>query len=183
MKKQFYILLLAFVALTLTKVQAQGSFVGLDLGFSSTSDVGSSFNIGPTYGYKLSSTMQIVAGVNFGSETIKRTPDDEKISSLGIGAEFRYGTRPADNFFLFGALGVRYNSGKREIGNNESDQSAFSVGIRPGIDYMFNDKWSITSYFGFLGLDSETVGDADAVNTFGLDLSMSTLGFALFYHF
>lgn len=190
MKKQVTYFLMLFIALAFTQLNAQGSFIGVDLGFSSTKDVHTGFHIAPTYGYKLSSTMQIVGRVGFESHTDK-TNNDAKETGLGVGAEFRYGTRPSDNFFLFAALGVGFNSTKDDNGtdteNDDVKGTEINFGIRPGIDYMFNDKWSMTAHFGRLGYSSDKteVGSVspDPVGTFSLDLSMSSLAFGLFYHF
>lgn len=192
MKKLFTILPVIAALFLSSQVNAQyKSFLGVDLGFATTKDVSTSFNIGPTYGYVLNDMMQVVVGVNFRSETTKGGANDQKETGFGAGAEFRYGMNPSDNLYLFAALGGSFHSDKDDQGtSSDTDDikdTGFTVGIRPGLQYHLSDRWSMEAHFGLLGLHSATteVGSTkgDAVNTFGLDLSMSSLNYGLFFHF
>jgi opacity protein-like surface antigen len=180
MKKQLLLLVLAMGLFSAVNAQSK-LFGGLDLGFSSTSDVGSSFNIGPHIGYDLSERMALVVGVSFGSETDKTGAEDVKTSGFGVGAELRYGWSVGDKTTLYLAPGVGYASATNDA--TDIDVTSFNVGIAPGINYMIGDKWSLNGKFGNLGYESVTVGDADAVGTFGLDLTMSSMLFGLEYRF
>lgn len=180
MKKQLLLLVL-FIGLFCGSNFAQGKlFCGVDLGFSDN-DNHSSFNLGPRVGFGIGDRSALVVGINF--ENHKDKGPDLATTSFGVGAEYRYGWNVGDNVFLYLAPGVAFSSDKEEQATGgDLKSTTFDIRIAPGLSYKLADKWSINTHFGALGYSSTTPDGGDAFGTFGLDLSMSSIGFGLWYH-
>jgi opacity protein-like surface antigen len=183
MKKQLLLLVLFIGLFSAVNAQDKKMMLGLDLNFSSN-DNESSFGIGPNFGYWLSENMALVVGVNFGSVTDKTGAEDLATTSFGAGAELRYGWHVGDMTFLYVAPGFAFGSTTHEITpTTEAKVSSFDVGLGLGVQYMIADSWSINAEFGRLGYNSVKPEGGESFGTFGLDLSMSTIGFGIWYHF
>lgn len=184
MKKQLLLLVLFMGLFGAANAQDDKKmFLGLDLGFSSD-DGQSSFNLGPQFGYWLSDRMALVVGIEFGSETDKSTATELTSSNFGANAELRYGWNVGDNTFLYLAPGFSFGSRTHELSPTiEAKSSSFAIGITPGFSYMIADSWSINAEFGNLGYVSTKPDGGESAGTFGLNLTMSSIGFGVWYHF
>ncbi len=184
MKKQLLLLVLFMGIFSAMNAQDKKMMLGVDLGFSSN-DAHSSFNLGPSFGYWLNENSAIVVGINFGSATLKGATD-LKNSSFSGGAEFRYGWSMGDMAFLYIAPGIEFGSVDNEFdedGPNAYKGTTLDIRAALGATYKIADAWSLDARFGRIGYASETPDGGEAFGTFGLDLSMSTLSFGLWYHF
>jgi hypothetical protein len=177
---------------------ASGNIVLLgDFNYTSTSqdDVKSSvFGLAPGVGYMMSDNLMLLGSIGISTGTVSSPgTEDVKINGLGLNAGVRYFFTPADKFSLSigGQLGygsISSNLGVDEFGDQEvlADDvktSTISFNVPVGLHYFMNDNFAITTTFGGLGYSSskaDTDG-AEAKNTFGLNLNMSSLSFGLLY--
>lgn len=149
---------------------------------------------GPSVGYMLGERAAVGINLMFTGSTFKENNDvneETKMSGYMIEPLFRYYSGNEGNFKFFGDLKVGFGGGTTTMSeDNQEDQeskySSFGVNVAPGMQYWFNDSWSILATVGQLGYNSNTqnVDEANQYsdNTFGLQLDFSTINFALFWH-
>lgn len=176
--KKIFLTLMVLVAAVAANAQV---WVGGSLGFWTNSDaegsqIKTSFNIAPEVGYDLSEDWSIALALGYTSEK----PDDgDALTSLSVTPYARYNVLKAGNFKLF-------LDGAVEIGSVDYDDdsySAWGVGIKPGIAYSLNEKFSLVAHMGFLGYqdaDDELTGIVD--KGFGFNFS-NNLSFGVYYAF
>ena len=167
-----------------------------------TNDVSTfSYAVGPTFGYMLNEQMGVGINTMFTASTATRnnsTADVTKNSGYNFEPFFRYYFAGTGNFKFYGDLGVSFGGGKTTFedntgASNESKYGTFGVNVYPGMQYWFNDNWSMASTIGLLGYNSRTnnKGETDnggnskekTTSDFGLNANFSSLKFAFFYHF
>lgn len=182
MKKLFSVLTLGifFTSLVFVKAQDHKMFIGGNLEFGSTKDVSNHFGVSPVFGYWLNDKSAIVVNVNFHSTTTKGVKDVTG-NKIGFGAEYRYGWHLGDMLYMYVAPGVGYSTAKQNTDVDVSTKT-LDIGLNSGLMYMISPRWSINSRFGNLGYSSVTVGDGDAVGSFGLSF-LDHLDLGLNYHF
>jgi outer membrane protein len=168
-----------------------------DLNYTSTSqdEVKSSvFGLAPGVGYMMSDNLMLLGSIGISTGTVSSPgTEDVKINGLGLNAGVRYFFTPADKFSLSigGQLGygsISSNLGVDEFGDQvvlaeDVKTSTISFNVPVGLHYFMNDNFAITTTFGGLGYSSskEDTDGAEAKNTFGLNLNMSSLSFGLLY--
>ena len=163
-----------------------------DLGFSSESQdeaKSSSFSIAPGLGYMIADNWMVLGSLNFGSTTENDgTPgaEDVKTSDFGISAGAQYFFTPADRFSLGVGGQISYNSNNQKEALPNGDDlktNTISFNVPVSLHYFVSDNFAITSRWGGLGYSSEKedFDGAEATNTFGLDLTMSSISFGLLY--
>lgn len=175
-------------------------------GTTTTTDLAksTSFKFMPTIGYNLSEHITIGTGIGYsGGSTVEKdvtVTGDEQTDKTGIFAIqpfVRYVGAINDNFGWYGQFDLGFGMGNAtstyKLGGtsttSEGKVSALGVNVRPGIYYSFSDHFSMNAHYGALGYNSssyKTTTGGEFItknNSFGLDLSMSSLGFGLNYIF
>lgn len=168
---------------------AQGDlFLSGSVGFGSTKQgdaKASDFNFSPAIGYFISENIALGArlGINSGKE--ENGGPEVKTSGFGVEAFGRYYFTPASKFSVFGELAVGAGSSKREVGNDETKFKTFGVNAGVGVSYFLSSNWAIEAGWAGLGYNSieEDVDGAEARNTFGLGVDLSSINFGLIYKF
>jgi hypothetical protein len=168
----------------------------------------SNWNFGPSFGYFLNDKMAIGLGVGLnGGKTVQEfnvgtTIYERTDKSMGwqVAPFFRYYFAGTGNFRFFGDLYVAIGGG-----NNTTEQTTpgfttaevkygtFGAGLRPGVQYWFNNNWSMASSIGILSFDSRTddKGGKDAAgkstevksSQLNLNANFAALNFAFYFHF
>ncbi|MDQ3143219.1 MAG: porin family protein [Bacteroidota bacterium] len=180
----FLVLLLVFV--TNVSFGQYKYWLGLDLGFNSTTigtaDAQTSFQFSPTVGYWFQDNLGVGVRIDF-----SQPHEDHTI--FGATPFLRWGKSVGERAMVLADLGVNFSTDKETLGTSETKITSFGVGISPGIQYMFADRWSFIGHFGFLGFSSsKTEVDGNAIDVadrtnFGLNLGLSSVGLGLQYHF
>ena len=161
MKKFMMTLVAAMMAVTMN---AQNNFyVGgsLGLGFYTQSGADATYKIMPEFGISFNEKTGVgtVIGYESGSEKFVFAP------------YFRYTACQAGPVSVFGDVQVGYESYK---GGGDN----IAVGVKPGIAYSLNDKFSLVAKFGdIIGYDD----NASKISV--LDLNFSNIQFGFFYNF
>lgn len=219
MKKSVFILL-AVLATAGLKAQDAASAAGTTKKMWLSGNVGfgtdnqkdgpssSNWNFGPSFGFFLNDKMAIGLGVGLGGtkqvQDIVISPDTYERTQKSMGWQvapfFRYYFAGAGNFRFFGDLYVAIGGGKNTteqttpgFTTTEVKYGTFGAGLRPGVQYWFNNKWSMASSIGILSFDSRTdnkggkdaAGKSTEVKTsqLNLNLNFSALNFAFYFHF
>lgn len=123
-------------------------WVGGSLGFWNNGDaegssIKTSFSIAPEVGYDLSEDWSIAIGLSYG---LKKPDQGEDLSAITVTPYARYNLIKAGNFKFF--LDGAFDFGS--IDNGES-YTAWGIGIKPGVAYSLNEKFSLVGHVGFLG--------------------------------
>lgn len=179
MKKIFLTLMVVIAAMT---VNAQDIYVGGSLGFWSNSDaendeVKTSFSIEPEIGYNLSENWSL--GIVLSYDYAKPDKGD-KFKLFGVNPYARY------NFVKAGALKLFLDGGfefaTADTGDDDN-YNAWNIGIKPGISYSLNDKFSLVAHMGFLGYqDCDDEISKYVQRGFGFNFS-NEISFGVYYNF
>lgn len=143
-----------------------------------------SFEINPMVGFFVSDNIAIGGQIGYRSDKseVDGTTTSEE-STLSIGAFGRYYATPANDFSIFGHLGVNYFT--TDHGDADFKTNGFDIALRPGINYFLSDNFAIEATFGRLGFTSQKDDTDGAENqtNFGLELDMRSIGFGMTYKF
>ena len=167
---------------------------------SFTDQTTNAFSITPSIGYfiKDNVSLNLSLGYSYSNSESERIDEDEvseysyTTNNLSITISSRLHKSITDQFYLFLQPGASLNLRKYKDYSDDNDKNtAYSLGIRPGILYMANDRFAFEGTFGFLGYtysESEPLDDSQSTSTsnnnnFRLDLSSITLDFGFRYYF
>ena len=157
-------LVAAMMAVTMN---AQNNFyVGGSLGVEVSTQSGGNtkFSVMPEFGIKFNEKMGVGTVIGY-------TDNGNSNSSFTFAPYFRYTACQMGPVSVFGDAQVTYSSIK-----NGGDNIA--IGVKPGIAYSLNDKFSLVAKFGdIIGYDD----NAQKVNI--LKLNFSKVDFGFFYNF
>jgi hypothetical protein len=196
------IMIVAATLATLVASAQTKMWIGGNAGYNSSStDVtgdtdpkvsGGSF--GPQYGYWVNDNIAVGIGLNYSSTTAENGDDYKSWENSSFSATpfVRY-YKKNDKFGVYGELSLSIGSGKTTDTDYLDEETTyetkdFSINVGPGVQYWFNDNWSMNTTIGMLSYGTHTDvgqdGDDDIV-TSGLDfgLDFTNLNFGLNYHF
>lgn len=190
MKKLFFaaVAVLGFTATQAQEGNSTGGFAKGDTfitgAFTISSDKtgddkSSGFEIAPQVGYFVSDNIAIGAKIGYESSSAESSGvDTEDLAGFKVGAFGRYYFTPANQFSLFGQLGVDYASEEDKLANYKVND--FGVALGAGLNYFVSSNFSIEAGVGVLGYNSSKpdVSGADATNSFsfGGDWTSVTIG-------
>ena len=162
-------------------------FVSGAVGFSSdkTGDAkGNSFVIEPKVGYFVTENIAVGAKLGFGSEKEEFAGVDTKDqSSFTVGAFGRYYMTPANQFSLFGQLGLDFTNNDDKLADVKTKEMDIRAGL--GLSYFVSSNFAIEASWAGLGYNTNDNGGngADKTNTFDLNVDMRAINFGLVYKF
>ena len=167
---------------------AQGDvFVTGAVTFSSTSmdeDKSSSFEIAPQVGYFLTENIAIGGKIGYSSMKAEEAGvDTEDMAGFKVGAFGRYYFTPANQFSLFGQLGLDYSSMENKLA--DSKVNAFGAGLGFGMNYFVSSNFSLEAGVGVLNFNSSKpdFDGAEATNTFSFGGDWRAVTFGVNYKF
>ena len=197
MKKILMTLAMGMMALTMSAQMYIGGSVGFTSWSPDKGDGESSFKIMPEIGMQFDD--QWGAGVQIGYIT-----DKAGVYKLGTESAFVFAPYVRYQAIKVGKVNLFLDGGIDFISYSKPDNSAFSVGIKPGVSVALSDKLSFVTHFGFLGYESvpskggyagynydyydysrAAASDSDKPKDsyFGFDFSSLNLTFGLYYNF
>lgn len=182
LSKMKKILMTMVAALAAVSMNAQ-VYLGGGIGFRGKSYDGETttiFSIKPEVGFTLNESSAIGLGIGFGMTGKNNT----KMTVFGVNPYYRFNFLRTDkvNLFIDGSFNFEYQKGDGKA-NKEYKETAWSLGVRPGVAFNVNDKISFVSTVGFLGYSAAKPKDGKTTSVYGLNLDASTLNFGLFYNF
>jgi opacity protein-like surface antigen len=168
-----------------------------DVNYSSTTfgpKKSSSMTLSPGLGYMMSDNLMLVGQVGIKSGSGSETHgNDAKTSGLELVAGVRYFFTPADKFSLSLGGEFTYGSDKTNEGVNAAGDpvilpsdakiNKMALTVPVGLHYFVSDNFAVNATWGALDYTSskEDATGAEAENTLGLGLNMSSLSFGLLY--
>lgn len=175
--KKIFLTLMVMVAAVAANAQV---WVGGSLGFWNNGDAEGSqtkttFSIAPEVGYDLSEDWSIAIGLGYESA---KPEDGETVSAIAVNPYARYNILKAGNFKFFLDGGFEFGS----VDTGEK-YSTWGIGIKPGIAYSLNEKFSLVGHMGFLGYTDcdDEIGDL-VQKGFGFSFD-NNISFGVYYAF
>lgn len=177
-------LLLALVAVMGLGVSAQDSkwYAGGQLTFGRTTQSASGVKstqvtVLPEVGYNVSDNFAVgaVAGVSY-----RKSGGEEKtVFKVNPYARYTYYSYDRVNLFVDGGV---------DLGIGRADGSTaveYGIGLRPGVSFSINDKFSLVAHVGFLGYQggNKPAKRNGAPENWGLDLNSNNIMFGFYYNF
>lgn len=137
------------------------------------------FEIAPQVGYFLTENIAIGGKLGFSSYKVEEAGvDTAEMSGLTLGAFGRYYFTPANQFSLFGQLGLDYSSMENKLADYKVN--GFAAGLGLGMNYFVSSNFSIEAGVAVLGFSSEkpdvTGADGSTSFNFGGDWRAVTFG-------
>ncbi len=153
------------------------------------------FSVVPMMGHFITPSFVIGAGLGYQGSSVDMNTD-----MLGFPASAKMTTSAfvimpfvrkywdlGTKLYLFGQLDVPLEFGKVKtegnaapLGSFTSDENytAFGVNVRPGLDYMINNNWTVEATVGAIGYNSVNPNDGESIDnfTFGVNLNQVTFG-------
>ena len=163
-------------------------FVTGSVGFGSEAtgdNKSNSFNVSPRLGYFVEDNIALGVAIGYMSGK-QESPGiaDVKTTEFSAGVFGRYYVTPANNFSLFGELGLDYINSKIKA-DTEDTSNAFRIALAPGINYFVSEHFALEAKFGILSYRTDNP-DADGVkNTdqFNIGLNLSDINIGAIYRF
>lgn len=176
--KKIFLTLMVMVAAVAANAQV---WVGGSLGFWSNSDAEgeqtkTQFSIAPEVGYDLSEDWSIAIALNY---ELYKFDEIDDVTGFGVNPYARY------NFVKAGALKLFLDGGFEvaSVDGGSDTYTLWNVGIKPGISYSLNDKFSLVAHFGFLGYqDCDDEISSLFQKGFGLKFD-NNISFGVYYAF
>jgi len=162
-------------------------------GFAMTKDA-SVWGIAPEIGYNINNDWSV--GLGLGVTGIKFGKDAKTAMSFGVNPYVRWFAWRNNNFAFYAQGDVQYAAFNVKDGSMDPNtfepatlkSSSFSVAIKPGIAYTFNEHFSMTATVGALGYTQTSANSFDdsknvsEKGVFGLNIN-GGLQFGLTYTF
>ena len=160
----------------------------------------SEFTIAPSFNYFVTENISVGAKIGYASATdavidsfegealpYESTADYNKLT---FGAMGRYYFTPANQFSLFGQLGLDYGVStitKFDEADIDEDNkvNSFNLGLGLGMNYFVSSNFSLEAGIGVLGYQSSKADyeGAEAANTFKFGADLTNISFGVNYKF
>lgn len=129
-----------------------------------------SYTIMPEIGYKLNNQWEVGTHIGFSGNS------DQEGLNFKLAPFARYTFLRAGIFSMFGEGGFAVATAKHK-------DTAFNIGLRPGIDVELSEHWSLEAHLGFLGFAADKNEIlSERGSGFGFDFASGT-SFGLIYQF
>lgn len=129
-----------------------------------------SYTFMPEIGYKLNNKWEVGTHIGFSGNS------DQEGLNFKLAPFARYTFLRAGMFSMFGEGGFTVATAKHK-------DTAFNIGLRPGIDVELSEHWSLEAHLGFLGFAADKSGIiSEQGSGFGFDFKSGT-SFGLIYQF
>lgn len=124
----------------------------------------------PEIGYKLNDKWEVGTHIGFSGNS------DQEGLDFKLAPFARYTFLRAGMFSMFGEGGFG-------VATRKHHNTAFNIGLRPGIDVELSEHWSLEAHLGFLGFVANDDGIGEmGPSGFGFDFKSGT-SFGLIYQF
>lgn len=164
-------------------------FVTGSVGFDSskTGDAKSSdVEFSPSFGFFVTENIALGARLGISSGSFDNGLTEDKTSALGVAVFGRYYYNPASQFSVFGELAAGFGTETNEPAvGPEFEYKTFGVNAGVGVSYFLNSSFALEAKWAGLGYNSRKldVSGAEATNSFGLNVDMSSIDLGLIYKF
>lgn len=136
------------------------------------------FNITPEIGYTLNDKWDIAMQIGYNYSKVE---DCDALGAFTVAPYARYTFANSGKVGFFLDMGFGIQTGdfySNALGKAYEDETAWHVGVRPGIKFAASDKVTLVATTGFLGY--QAAGDDDA---FGFNVNGNNLQIGAYYSF
>jgi outer membrane protein W len=144
------------------------------------------FDFVPAVGFFVSDNIALEANLIVGSGKDEFGEFEDKVSSFGGALGATYFFTPASRFSFTVGAGLSYVSSKFEqTGEEDLSNDTFAIAVAPGINYFISNHFALRASVGALSYSSSKndTPNAEAFNSFGLNLDLSDINFGVTYKF
>lgn len=160
----------------------------------------SEFTIAPSFHYFVTENISVGARIGYTSakDAVMSSFGNEDLpyeaavdyNTIAFGVAGRYYFTPANQFSLFGQLGLDYGiSTLTEFDGNDVDEdnkiNSFNVGLGLGMNYFVSSNFALEAGIGVLNYNSSKADydGAEATNTFDFGANLTNITFGVNYKF
>lgn len=136
------------------------------------------FNITPEIGYSLSDKWDLALQIGYDYSKVE---DEDALGAFTVApyARYTFATSGKVGFFLDMGFGIQTGDFySNALGKSYEDETAWHVGLRPGVKFAASDKVTLVASTGFLGY--QAAGDD---NAFGFNVNGNNLQLGVYYSF
>lgn len=176
------IILTALVAIASIGANAQvwvGGQVGFAVAHDDAADVNTtSFNITPEFGYTLSDKWDVALQIGYNYSKVE---DKDALGAFTVAPYARYTFANSGKVGFFLDMGFGIQTGdfySKALDDDYYDETAWHIGLRPGVKFAASDKVTLVASTGFLGY--QAAGDD---NAFGFNVNGNNLQLGVYYSF
>lgn len=177
MKKMILAALVAVCSLSANAQVWLGGQVGFATAHYDAADKSvTTFNITPEIGYSLSDKWDIALQIGYDYSKVE---DEDALGAFTVApyARYTFANSGKVGFFLDMGFGIQTGDfSSNLLGKSYYDETAWHVGVRPGIKFAASDKVTLVATTGFLGY--QAAGDD---NAFGFNVNGNALSFGFYY--
>ncbi len=178
-----------------------GMWLGGNAGFMTNNvkdgSSSSAYMFGPQVGYMLGEKAAVGLNLIVNGTTVNQNDNQENVTKMTgwtIEPFFRYYFAGTGDFSFFGDAKIGFGGGNTTLSEKDQEDlkstySNFGINLAPGVQWWFNESWSMNASVGVLGYNSQTDNtDLDkefqtTTNNFGLIAGFNTLDIGLYWHF
>jgi len=179
MKKMILAALVAVCSLSANAQVWVGGQVGFGVYHNDAADKNTTnFNITPEIGISLSDKWDIAMQIGY---NYSKPEDEDALGAFTVApyARYTFAKSGAVSFFLDMGFGIQTGDFySNALGKQYYDETAWHVGVRPGIKLAASDKVTLVASTGFLGY--QAAGDD---NVFGFNVNGNGLTLGCYYSF
>lgn len=143
------------------------------------------FAISPKVGYFVTENIAIGGKLGYGAAKVEvdGVPGESKVNELTLGAFGRYYFTPANQFSLFGDLGVDYMSTNYD--SMDLKRNGINAGLGLGMNYFVSSNFSLEAGIGLVNFSSMKfdASGAETETSFGLGANLTNISLGVNYKF
>lgn len=182
--KKFLTLAIAFIAtLTASTAYAEGWYAGGSVGFDrNTTDNKTQVTIMPEVGYNFTDKVALGAVAGYQHQYDK----GNKLDLVRVSPYLRYTYLKVGKVDLFVDGGVDVGIGySKAIYGNGGAAVVWGIGLKPGVAFNVNEKFSLVAHVGFAGYEgaNHQARKVGAPNRIGIGLDGNDISFGFYYKF
>lgn len=180
--KKFFLFAVAAAITFGSNAQSNKWYAGGQLTFGKTTESASGLKttqvtVLPEVGYNL--TDNFAVGAQLGVQYRKANGEEKTVFQVNPYARYTYYKYERVNLFVDGGvdLGIGRADGKTAV--------QYGIGLRPGVSFNINDKFSLVAHVGFVGYQggNNAAKHNGAPENWGINFNTNNIMFGFYYNF
>ena len=130
----------------------------------------------PAYGYFISPSVAIGGALGYIGSTSGSGKEKLITNEVVIQPMARKYWNVANNLYIFGQASIPFSFGDAKQDGFKQDYTKYGVEIKPGIDYLLSNNWSLEASVGLLSWSAYNPKHGSNTNDFNFGLNSGMLG-------
>lgn len=135
-----------------------------------------SYSILPAYGYFISPSVAIGGAVGYIGSTEGKGATRAISNEYVIQPLARKYWSVANNLYIFGQASIPFSFGDNKYAGQTNDFTKYGVEIKPGIDYLISNNWSLEASVGLFSWSAYNPKHGANTNDFNFGINSGLLG-------